>query len=428
MSNTTLPSIQAQWVREFLGGPIPSESETVCQPCVLLSAAHGRDGTWNIHPRTKCCSYHPDLFNFQVGNVLNETERGMAQARAVMEERVNALFMATPLLLKKPPVYRLLYDRATYMGCSLRLCCPYYVEDSAGGRCGIWDHRNATCATWFCKHTRGQVGFTFWREAMEPLLKSLERALAFWCLTQLRLPEENLKRTMEAADCGIPAKFASSLLEETGDPAAHFALWGPWVGREAEFYCECGRRVSALSPWDVLAIGGPEAALYLRLARKAYRALCSTRLPRTVCPGRFEVHPLADGRVQVVGYSCYDPIAVPAVIIELLSYFEGRTVNEALRAMRRMTGIDMEPKLIRKLLDFGILVEAKRPGLFARRIGTRGRNPKIAQTRRVRLKAEALLHLPGMVPPEPRPAWNEEDQRTKAIPRADPRRVRRRRR
>lgn len=53
--------------------------------------------------------------------------------------------------------------------------------------------------------------------------------------------------------------------------------------------------MAALTPQEVLAIGGPLAALRLRLARQAYDKLIATNLPHTVYPGHFTVQPLADG-------------------------------------------------------------------------------------------------------------------------------------
>ena len=359
MPATILPPLYARWADEFLGGSIPAEIEATCQQCALLSASPGGDIIHGIHPRTKCCGYYPDLSNFQVGNIINETDPAAAPARAVVAARVQAQFMATPTMLEKPPAYNLLYNKSPYMGSAFRLRCPYYMEDLLNGACGIWQHRNAICMTWFCKHVRGQVGHSFWRNALEPLFKHLESTLRFWCLTQLDLPDENLERAMEAANCDDDSKFTPEMLDETVDAEMHRALWGPWTGHEAEFYRECGQLVSALSAQEVLAIGGPEAVIRLRLMRKAYNALISADLPRVVQPGRFWTRPLGDGNAQVAAYSSSDPLVLPMDVLNLLSYFEGRTVDDALQAIRQGTEFEMEPALVRKLVDFGILVDAK---------------------------------------------------------------------
>jgi hypothetical protein len=214
--------------------------------------------------------------------------------------------------------------------------------------------------TWFCKHRRGQVGLAFWQAALKPLVRELESALAYWCLTQLELPAENLAQVLAAPTAPETEEhFTPDMLDETATPEAHHALWGPWAGREAEFYSACGRLVSALSAAEALSIGGPRAALRLRLARQAYAKLMATDLPRAARPERFTVRPLTESHVQVVSYSEYDPLVLSLKVLNLLPYFEGRTLADALQAIRAATGLKMTPALVRKLLDFKILAEAE---------------------------------------------------------------------
>ena len=208
--------------------------------------------------------------------------------------------------------------------------------------------------TWFCKHCRGHVGLTFWN-ALESLLHHTDDALGTWCLSQLAMTDSSLAKILQDRRRDKP-HFTPQELDEAVDEPTHRALWGNWAGREPEYYRECGRLVSALSPHEALAIGGVEAALRLRLARRAYGALLSTELPAAVRPGSFRIQPLGNGEVQVVSYREYAPLLLPAVVLNLLSYFEGRTVDEALKAIDEQEQIELEPALVRKLLDFEILV------------------------------------------------------------------------
>jgi len=82
-------------------------------------------------------------------------------------------------------------------------------------------------------------------------------------------------------------------------------------------------------------------------------------LPRAVRPGNFRVQPLGEGQVQIVSYSEYAPLLLPAVVLNLLPYFEGRTVEEARQAIDEQEQTEIELALVRKLLDFEILVEDK---------------------------------------------------------------------
>lgn len=356
MSSVVLPSLYATWVEEWLGGSIPSETEATCHKCALLAESTQlptHDLTRRIHPRTKCCGYYPSPTNFQVGRILNETDPTAAPARDVVAARVQKRFMATPLTLDVPPAYHLLYAKSPYMGSALKLRCPYYVEELLGGACGIWRHRNAICLTWFCKHSRGQVGLTFWK-ALESFLRQMEDTLSLWCLTQSEMADASLAQILPDRRRD-KTHFTSQELDEVVDEQAHRALWGNWAGREAEFYRECGRLVSALSAQRALEIGGAEAALRLRVARQAYGALLSTELPRAARPGNFRVQPLGNDQVQIVSYSEYAPLLLPSVVLNLLPYFEGRTVDEALKMIDEKEQIEMEPALVRRLLDFEIL-------------------------------------------------------------------------
>jgi hypothetical protein len=275
----------------------------------------------------------------------------------VIAARVQKQFMATPLALDVPPAYHLLYAKSPYMGSALKLQCPYYVEELLGGACGIWQHRNAICLTWFCKHSRGQVGLTFWR-TLEYFLQQMENVLSLWCLTQLEMTDASLAQILPDHPRDN-TKFTPQELDEVVDEKAHRVLWGNWTGREAKFYRECGRLVSALSAQRALEIGGAEATLRLRVVHQAFNALLSMDLPRAVRPSHFNVQPLGNDQVQIVSYSANAPLLLPAVVLNLLPYFQGRTVDEAIQAIDEQEHIEMESALVRKLLDFEILVEAE---------------------------------------------------------------------
>jgi len=357
MSSVSLPSLYATWVEAWLGSSIPVETEATCHECALLAESSPlptQDVTRRIHPRTKCCAYYPSLTNFQVGRILNETDPTAAPAQNVIAARVQNRFMAMPLVLDVPPAYHLLYAKSPYMGSAFKLQCPYYVEELLGGACGIWQHRNAICMTWFCKHSRGQVGSTFWR-ALESLLNHLERTQSLWCLTQLDMSDASLAQILPNYRRD-ESKFTPQELDEVVDEQAHRALWGNWAGREAEFYRECGRLVSTLSAQRALEIGGAEAALRLRVVRQAFNTLLSLELPRAVRPGNFNIQPLGNDQVQIVSYSANAPLLLPAVVLNLLPYFQGRTVEEAIQVIDEQEQIEMEPALVRRLVDFEILV------------------------------------------------------------------------
>jgi hypothetical protein len=368
MSSASLPALYANWVAEWLGGSIPAETEATCENCVLLAESSqlypessrrmpANDLAHRVYPHTKCCVYYPSLPNFLVGRILNETVPTDVPARDVVEARIQGRFMATPLALDIPPAYKLLSGKPRHPGISVKLRCPYYVEELLGGVCGIRQQRNAYCLTWFCKHVRGQVGAAFWN-ALYLLLQHLENALSVWSLTQLEISDDSLAQILPDHR-EEETIFALQQVDEIVDDQEHRARWGNWAGREAEFYRECGRLVSALSAERALEIGGAEAALRLRVARKAFGALLATSLPRAVRPGDFRVKPLGNDQLQIIAYRESAPLLLPAVVLNLLPYFEGRSVDEALKMIDEQEQIEMEPALVRKLVDFEILVPAE---------------------------------------------------------------------
>src|SRR5262245_25747140 len=105
-------------------------------------------------PEIKCCTYLPPLPNFLVGRIPADDREDMAHGCSSVDARLIAGVEVTPLGFGVPAPYTLLYGNARdAFGRARGLRCPHYVSE--GGKCGIWRHREAICATWFCKRERG---------------------------------------------------------------------------------------------------------------------------------------------------------------------------------------------------------------------------------------------------------------------------------
>jgi hypothetical protein len=105
----------------------------------------------------KCYTYMPSLPNFLVGGLL----ANQANTRAVgtMMDRLEFGSGVTALFVERTALFGHVYDSArSAFGRAPALRCPYLEEDA---RCGIWSHRNSTCSTWFCKHSRGMLGWEY---------------------------------------------------------------------------------------------------------------------------------------------------------------------------------------------------------------------------------------------------------------------------
>ena len=360
-STSPLPPLLDRWMREALGGPMPQERRATCDDCAMCPAPGGEssDDAVFFDPATKCCTYMPTLWNFQVGALLGDDSPEAAEGRRTVEARLAAGIAVNPLGCMRTPVYETAYRHiAGAFGRAPSMRCPHYLED--GGRCGVWRARESTCATWFCKHERGEVGKALW-DRLHQLLRAAERAVAHWVVLQLDVGDASLGALLPppagaAADLFTPEDF-----EGPRSPAERARLWGRWSGRERAFFAEAHARVAGLRWRDIRAIGGVELAARERLARVAYRHHASASLPARLAVGSFECTPLPSGGAIVSSYSYTDPLRLSPVVLEALRFFDGRSLRAARVACEAEAGVALEPALLRRLVDFGVLCPADPP-------------------------------------------------------------------
>jgi hypothetical protein len=321
--------------------------------------AHGED---QHGPQTdffdqviKCCSYFPVLHNFLVGRILSDDDPEAEPGRRTVEKRIKDGVAVTPLGLDHPPVFSLLYASSNNaFGKSKNLRCPHYMEDS--GRCGVWRHRESTCATWFCKHVRGSVGYAFWHQSLHQLLMSVENDLARWAVLELRLDNDALRNLLAAESKSQTDGITGEAIDNKVNYESYKRTWGNWFGREVEFFVECSRLVNPLSWSDVLSVTGPEVRAWARLTQDAYRDLTSHDIPSSLKAGPMHLVRITRDVARVSTYSAFDPVDIPTEVIESLHYFDGRKTDEALAAIAAEKGIRLDPSLVSKMVDFGLLV------------------------------------------------------------------------
>ncbi|HET6763191.1 MAG TPA: hypothetical protein VFH27_05955, partial [Longimicrobiaceae bacterium] len=159
-----LPPLYARWAEAFLAGPVPHEPAATCGDCAMAkpSAQAATAHAVRFRADAKCCTYLPTVWNFLAGAALADESPGTEAGRATVERRLDRAVAVTPLGLRMSSTYEMLYrSKLDTFGRNAAFRCPHYV-DEAGGLCGIWRHRNSTCATYFCKLQRGAVGSEFW--------------------------------------------------------------------------------------------------------------------------------------------------------------------------------------------------------------------------------------------------------------------------
>ena len=312
---------------------------------------------YSFDPVIKCCTYLPALYNFLVGRVLLDTDPAAAKGRATVEKRIDDKIAVTPIGLMPTPMFGLLYSNSKdSFGKARTLKCPHFLEEN--GHCGVWKNRESTCATWFCKHMRGNTGYAFWRTSLHALLEAVEIGLARWCMLELKASEAMLLHAVKSKSWKAEAEpLDGNSLDQTVSKQEYAKGWCEWEGREREFYIACAEKVDRLSWWEVLQIGGPEAQAYARLTVDAYKRLTSEAVPDDLTVGSFELVHVDRSTTRLRTYSEYDPIDVPSVVMELLPYFDGRPTKDVVAAIAAERGIQLEPALVLKMADFALLTQ-----------------------------------------------------------------------
>jgi hypothetical protein len=350
-----LPPLYAEWMDQLLPGTIQPEGLATCHDCAMCAPPGGAPALGGPYfaPDVKCCTYLPSIWSFLAGRILEDRSPEAAEGRAGVERRLEAGVAVTPLGLGRTPVFQLLYQKVdlSNFGRARSLLCPHYLEASGG--CGIWRHRESTCATYFCKYERGNVGREFW-ESMHWLLLSAEKALARWCVLELDVGTEALALLFPVPGESPPVPTAEELDGKVA-PAEYRRRWGRWAGHEREFYIAASKLVAPLRWQQIEALAGPELLARKALVLAAYGRVNSEEVPDRLwaSPIHVDVPGAATGRVTVVGTSA--PLSLPGELVDQLHRFDGRPTSEVLGEIRKESGLNLTDGLVRKLVDFGIL-------------------------------------------------------------------------
>jgi len=357
-----LPPLYQRWIDALLPEGIPSETRSTCSSCAMLPKAGENADDRTFNPTTKCCTYLPDLHNFIAGNILADDAPENYTARRTLERRIAARVAVTPLSIAPPPLYSVIYSNSALVGPavfghSASLKCPLYIEHT--GQCGIWRHREAVCATFFCKYERGTFGRRFW-EALSSFLGQLEYILRVWALDQID-PTTSLSNASLGAELNKPKKSIDAEgLANVIHPAKYERLWGPFVGREVEIYRSCADLVNRLDFSRVLEIAGGLMATAARSVREMHRRLIADGLPGRVAIG--DGHQVQIGRAPGKArlknsLALYDHIDVPVEALAAATRLVGRPLAQA-REQLRAEGLDVDDRTVRSLIDYEVLVPA----------------------------------------------------------------------
>ena len=346
MPGSDLPPLYARWARELIGDDPPSESRATCLDCAMLQGPDDPPELVYVSPNTKCCTYTPVLPNFLAGAILADASPEAAHGRRTLLARIATREGVTPVGVSRTAAVDALYDALapTRFGRDDALQCPHLTDDRL---CGIWRHRNAVCATWFCKHQHGAIGEQFWT-AIREWLRVIERELAVWCVLQAQWPAAALDEVM-------PPARPKHLPSPPAPAPAGIGGWGAWRGREAEFYVECAARVNGMRWTDVAPLCGASVVARAAMVKEAFRRQQSTAVPEHLVAAPVMLLRRDGESATVVSYRGSDPLALSEDAQRVVARFDGDPTSEVLARLREEDGLDVEPELLRILYEFKVL-------------------------------------------------------------------------
>lgn len=342
-----LPALQAAWVAAWdASGVLPAEVDATCDDCAMVVPGGAAAGTLSFLPETRCCTYLPMLANFLVGGVLSREAATGHGARSV-RARIASGEGVSPWGVIGAPAETACTTVVERFGRDGARRCPHL--EVATGRCGIWQHRESTCATWFCKHTRGARSKAYWNR-LHQLLQALEGAVALHCAHSLGIPAAGLARLLPLA-----TRPGTTRADLDDGPLDASALWGPWAHDLEGYFRACYDRAAALSPDEVLSLGGASASAMTALVHACRSRLDETGLPARLTLGQVSVVALGPETLRVQSYSAFDPLDVPRALWEVLYCFNGRATDEAVAQASAAAGQPVPAGAVAMLVDAGIL-------------------------------------------------------------------------
>jgi hypothetical protein len=228
--------------------------------------------------------------------------------------------------------------------------CPYYIRES--GSCSVWLHREAVCSTWYCKFNKPIKGREFWG-ALKLLLLQLENVVSVHCALEKGISSQVLDGLLSPENTFRTAND----VDARPDDAQQARLWGKWLGREEQFYAEVSQLAEQIELDDIRKLAGLSLQRRLDPVVRGYEALMSNTLPdRLRAASKLVVSTAGPGSVHIQA-GPFQPVELPAPVIELLTHFRGQPVSEAVASLAE-NGFEVETEFLKKLFDSGFLMSA----------------------------------------------------------------------
>lgn len=348
-----LPESHSRWLSGAGIPSVPVEHAASCDSCPMCASAdQGSNREFSGFLReTKCCTYSPRLPNYTVGELLLDDSLP-PKVKEEVRRKIGSFTESSPMGINPLPsrldAYEAVAERL--FGRSEALLCEYYSD----GGCGIWRYRNAVCATWFCKHTRGEISKNFWRDVRSFLL-SVEESVSFSIALRLGIPDTAIREHLAQSN---PAEArAMELAPEIGRQSIE-ERWGSWVDDRVGYYLACARLKREMSVEDAFQAGGARLHARMDLLTRSRMKLLSAEIPSRLRPNPVTIQNRGPDFIRLSTYSPYDPIEAPRALLDILPYFDGSPLESVKERLEAQLGVSLEHDFVRRLLDFGVLVAA----------------------------------------------------------------------
>jgi hypothetical protein len=317
-----LPPAYLWLVPELLELELPVETRATCHSCAMVAAPDAEDdGAVHFHPDVRCCGYHPLLPSYVVGGILAGGGEPAALVRRRLAEGPGA--GERGLGPNQSLGFDYVWGGVAMFGQEPRFRCPYWVGGELA--CGIWEHREAVCRTWHCRHVEGLRGRDLW-DVIRDALSWVEARLTNW-------------------------------LVERGSPPpkeAEHEAWEAWF-----LWC---RETLAAAPREELEALADDELAAMRAYLRDTDAFRTAPYPTLVEPALSSFRP-CDGGFRVTGAATFDPMVVPPSLFAFLSQLDGeRHLQEALAAAGEPATSDFTEDLLHEMLLRGILQQPQHRG------------------------------------------------------------------
>jgi Fe-S-cluster containining protein len=352
----SLPPSYKHLFNTFFDRPKVVETRATCERCAMCN--HGDPSPVTMEyfdSSTKCCTFWPALPNYLVGAILADETPEMAEGKRRIRNAIAKRVGVTPWQMARPRKMSLLMQGyADVFGRARSLKCPYYDDNNPEGTCSIWRHREVICMTYYCKYSGGMRGYDYWN-ALKEYLGHVQRILSKNAATVVdrKVVEPQFKKNI------LTLEEMEDLPPKDSDYAA---WWGPWVGREEDFYLRCHEWVSNVSPAE-FAKNVDESEVGKQVLSDLvakYELLESKILPKSLVRNARMRETHVGDKVVVTSYHRYDPFSLDKDLFEVVGLFKAdQTLEENLERLKRDEGIELAPELIEYLFVAGVLVEPK---------------------------------------------------------------------